>query len=59
MKVIQVKSLEKKFKTIEAVKINFSINQNQTLALLGPNMWEDNHDWYVAWFNYSNLDNFY
>ena len=38
MKVIQVKSLEKKFKTIEAVKkINFSINQNQTLALLGPN----------------------
>ncbi|MEL0242022.1 MAG: ABC transporter ATP-binding protein [Pelagibacteraceae bacterium] len=38
MKIIEVKNLEKKFKTIEAVKkINFSINQNQTLALLGPN----------------------
>ncbi len=38
MEIIKVKNLEKKFKTIEAVKkINFSINQNQTLALLGPN----------------------
>lgn len=38
MKSIEVKNLKKKFKTLEAVKgINFSINQNETLALLGPN----------------------
>ncbi len=38
MNIIEVKNLEKKFKTIDAVKkINFTINQNQTLALLGPN----------------------
>ena len=38
MKSIEVKNLKKQFKTTEAVKgINFSINQNQTLALLGPN----------------------
>jgi ABC-2 type transport system ATP-binding protein len=38
MKSIEVKNLKKKFKTTEAVKgINFSINQSETLALLGPN----------------------
>ena len=38
MKTIEVKNLKKQFKTLEAVKgINFSINQNETLALLGPN----------------------
>jgi len=38
MKSIEVKNLKKKFKTTEAVKgIDFSINQNETLALLGPN----------------------
>jgi ABC-2 type transport system ATP-binding protein len=38
MKSIEVKNLKKQFKTLEAVKgINFSINQNETLALLGPN----------------------
>ena len=38
MKSIEVKNLKKKFKTLEAVKgINFSINQSETLALLGPN----------------------
>ena len=38
MKSIEVKNLKKQFKTTEAVKgINFSINQNETLALLGPN----------------------
>ncbi len=38
MNIIEVKNLEKKFKTVNAVKkINFTINQNQTLALLGPN----------------------
>lgn len=35
---IQVKNLQKKFSNIEAVKkINFKINHNETLALLGPN----------------------
>ncbi len=35
---IEVKNLQKKFSNIEAVKkINFKINQNETLALLGPN----------------------
>ena len=38
MKRIEVKNLKKQFKTLEAVKgINFTINQNETLALLGPN----------------------
>jgi len=38
MKTIEVKNLKKQFKTLEAVKgINFTINQNETLALLGPN----------------------
>ena len=38
MKSIEVKNLKKQFKTTEAVKgINFSINQSETLALLGPN----------------------
>jgi len=38
MKRIEVKNLKKQFNTIEAVKgINFQINQNETLALLGPN----------------------
>ena len=38
MKSIEVKNLKKQFKTAEAVKgINFSINQSETLALLGPN----------------------
>ena len=36
--MIEVKNLQKKFETIEAVKrINFYIKKNQTLALLGPN----------------------
>ena len=36
--MIEVKNLQKKFETIEAVKrINFNIKKNQTLALLGPN----------------------
>ena len=36
--MIEVKNLQKKFETIEAVKkINFNIKRNQTLALLGPN----------------------
>ena len=36
--MIEVKNLQKKFETIEAVKkINFEIKKNQTLALLGPN----------------------
>ena len=36
--MIEVKNLQKKFETIEAVKrINFTIKKNQTLALLGPN----------------------
>ena len=36
--MIDVKDLQKKFETIEAVKkINFNIKKNQTLALLGPN----------------------
>ena len=36
--MIEVKDLQKKFETIEAVKkINFNIKKNQTLALLGPN----------------------
>ena len=36
--MIEVKSLQKKFETIEAVKrIDFNIKKNQTLALLGPN----------------------
>ena len=36
--MIDVKNLQKKFETIEAVKrINFNIKKNQTLALLGPN----------------------
>ena len=36
--MIEVKNLQKKFETIEAVKkINFDIKKNQTLALLGPN----------------------
>ena len=35
---IEVKNLQKKFSNIEAVKkINFKINHNETLALLGPN----------------------
>tara|TARA_B100001027_G_scaffold216899_1_gene194944 strand:- start:14111 stop:14842 length:732 start_codon:yes stop_codon:yes gene_type:complete len=35
---LEVKDLHKKFKDVEAVKkINFKINQNETLALLGPN----------------------
>ena len=35
---LEVKDLYKKFKDVEAVKkINFKINQNETLALLGPN----------------------
>jgi ABC-2 type transport system ATP-binding protein len=38
MKRIEVKNLKKQFNTIEAVKgINFQIDQNETLALLGPN----------------------
>ena len=38
MKSIEVKNLKKQFKTTEAVKgIDFSINQSETLALLGPN----------------------
>ena len=38
MKSIEVKNLKKQFKTTEAVKgIKFSINQSETLALLGPN----------------------
>ena len=38
MKSIEVKNLKKQFKTAKAVKgINFSINQSETLALLGPN----------------------
>ena len=38
MKSIEVKNLKKQFKTTEAVKgINFTINQSETLALLGPN----------------------
>jgi len=38
MKSIEVRNLKKQFKTAEAVKgINFSINQSETLALLGPN----------------------
>ena len=36
--MIEVKNLQKKFETLEAVKkINFNIQKNQTLALLGPN----------------------
>ena len=36
--MIEVKNLQKKFETIEAVKrINFNIKKNQTLALLGHN----------------------
>ena len=36
--MIEVKNLQKKFETIEAVKrINFNIKKKQTLALLGPN----------------------
>jgi ABC-2 type transport system ATP-binding protein len=36
--MIEVKNLQKKFETLEAVKkINFNIKKNQTLALLGPN----------------------
>ncbi len=36
--MIEVKNLQKKFETTEAVKkINFNIKKNQTLALLGPN----------------------
>ncbi len=36
--MIEVKNLQKRFETVEAVKkINFEIKQNQTLALLGPN----------------------
>ena len=36
--MIEVKNLQKKFETIEAVKrINFNIKKNETLALLGPN----------------------
>ena len=36
--MIEVKNLQKKFETIEAVKkSNFNIKKNQTLALLGPN----------------------
>ena len=36
--MIEVKNLQKKFETIEAVKrIDFNIKKNQTLALLGPN----------------------
>jgi len=35
---VEVKNLQKKFENTEAVKkINFKINQNETLALLGPN----------------------
>ena len=35
--MIEVKNLQKKFETLEAVKkINFNIQKNQTLALLGP-----------------------
>ena len=38
MKRIEVKNLKKQFNTIEAVKgIDFQIDQNETLALLGPN----------------------
>ena len=38
MKRIEVKNLKKQFNTIEAVKgIDFQIEQNETLALLGPN----------------------
>ena len=36
--MIEVKNLQKKFETIEAVKkIDFNIKKNQTIALLGPN----------------------
>ena len=36
--MIEVKNLQKRFETVDAVKkINFEIKQNQTLALLGPN----------------------
>ena len=36
--MIEVKNLQKKFETIEAVRrINYNIKKNQTLALLGPN----------------------
>ncbi|MDC1148098.1 ABC transporter ATP-binding protein [Pelagibacteraceae bacterium] len=38
MKKIEVKNLKKQFNKIEAVKgIDFQIDQNETLALLGPN----------------------
>ena len=38
MKRIEVKYLKKQFNTVEAVKgIDFQIDQNETLALLGPN----------------------
>ena len=38
MNKLEVKDLQKKFKNLEAVKkINFSLKENHTLALLGPN----------------------
>ncbi len=38
MNKLEVKKLQKKFKNLEAVKkINFSLKENHTLALLGPN----------------------
>ncbi len=38
MNKLEVKELQKKFKNLEAVKkINFSLKENHTLALLGPN----------------------
>ena len=38
MKKIEINNLQKKFDNFEAVKkINFSIDKNQTVALLGPN----------------------